>query len=200
MNKEIMIDEPFITYDREMLLNFLKEHNIDIKKINKLLKLIKDFGDEEDTFIKLSYHLRFYNNDSVKKTIKDLIKRFPILMNRYSVYRNYESRVEWAEAFNDEFQLIDLYNYEDIYYHFNEDLKDSFISKLKDNIDLEELENIIDSFDLEELLKILHEKEILENLPFSISPYIYWEGKVRKLGNYGFIIEYWDNDIIVVEC
>ena len=201
MNEEIIInDDLFITYDRNKLLDLLKEHNIKSKDRNELLNLIENYEeDEENVFLKVSYHLRYFNSVSVKETIEEIIERFSVLMESYSIYRGYESSVKWAEDYNDEFEFINFNDYEDIYDFFDTDLKDSFISELKANVDLGELENSIDKLNLKELLKTLQEKGILEDLPFSISPYIYWEGKVRKLGNYGFNIEYWPDDIIIVE-
>lgn len=193
MNEEIMIDDDqFITYDRSKLLEFLKEHKISQKDTNKLLNLIENsYEDEENVFLKLSYHLKFYEED----TIKDIIETFFILMGKYSIYRGYESLAEWATDYNDEFEFVDFYDYESVYYFFNSNLKDLFIKELKDNVELGDLKDNIDNLELKELLKTLQEKGILEELPFSLSPYIYWDPIVN--GN--FIITFWSDDIIILE-
>lgn len=193
MNEEIMIDDDqFITYDRSKLLEFLKEHKISQKDTNKLLNLIENsYEDEEDVFLKLSYHLKFYEED----TIKDIIETFSILMGRYSIYRGYESLDEWAIDYNDEFELVDFYDYYSVNYFFNSKLEDLFIKELKDNVELGDLKDTIDNLELEELLKTLQEKGILGNLPFSLSPYIYWD----KIVNGNFIITFWSDDIIILE-
>ena len=197
--KVVSIDEPFITYDKNTLLEHLKEDKVSPKDTNKLLDLIENSGeDEEDVFLKLSYHLRYYETNT-KETIKNIIERFFILMERYTIYRGYESRVEWAKAYNDEFGFINFNDYNDISDFFDTDLQDLFIKELKENVELGDLKDNIDNLDLEELLKTLQEKGILEDLPFSLSPYIYWEGKIKKLANYGFIIEYWSDNIVIVE-
>lgn len=197
MNEEIMIDDDqFITYDRSKLLEFLKEHEISQKNTNKLLNLIENsHEDEEDVFLKLSYHLKFYEEDTIKDTIKDIIETFFILMGRYSIYRGYESLDEWATDYNDEFELVDFYDYYSVNYFFNSKLEDLFIKELKDNVELGDLKDTIDNLELEELLKTLQEKGILENLPFSLSPYIYWD----KIVNGNFIITFWSDDIIILE-
>lgn len=202
MNKKIT-EVSFENEERKDFIRFTKEKNISKKDLNRLLELVDNtFEDEDELLLKITYHLKYHGGNSRKETeeaINDLIKNFDFKLYRYSVYRGYKNLGDWAEDYNNEYQFLDLKDYNEIYNYIDKSMREYFIRDLRVTIDLGELENRIFDIKFSDLLKELSENGILQNLPFDISSYINWERVIDDCINPDFIVESWFEDMIVVE-
>lgn len=202
MSKKIKVDS-FTQQIKEHFFEYLDNAEINIceERLNKILNLALDlYGADCETWYKLTYHFSHYPEDIEEENFDEFINNFELKMNRYSIYLGFWNCYEWAKECNYIYNFVNLNDYKDILYYFNEDLKNDFIERLKSRVTLGELENKIDDMDFEELMKELDKKGILKDLPLNLEYFINWEFVVYKAMYYSnYTIEHWYGDSVIVE-
>lgn len=199
MNKKMEVDL-YTKEIRDYFFEYMNEMNINAGRLNKILNLALDlYKDDYEIWYKLTYHFIHYVEDLNKENFDEFINNFELKMNRYFIYPGFWNSYEWARDYNDVYMFVNLNDYKDVLYYFNEDLKNDFIERLKSRVSLGDLENKVDDMDFEELMKELAKRDILENLPFNLEYYINWEYVVYKAMSGNFIVEYWFGNTVIVE-
>lgn len=180
--------------DKYNFLMKIQAYDTPMKYINELVEKIEDTNCLNDTILKLKFH---YENNSA--TVKDMINDFDNILEKYELYTNIENEKDWVRIYNNEYNFININDFENVSRFFQFDNRDYFLRDIFATYDFSEsdIERYykLDIYDiLKEFVDIGLYSELVNSF---LSSYIDWEIVVENLRASAFYVDTIDNSIIV---